>query len=541
MATSAASPRSPSRPSAKRYGSETPRIYTKPLRKLTPKTSLGFSVIEFAESVLEIELLPWQKWLLIHMLELLPDNSLRFRTVIVLVARQNGKSTLSQVLALWFMYVYGVALVIGTAQDLDVAEEIWQGAVDLAEESEDLAPLIDKVVKVNGKKALELKGGERYKVKAANRRAGRGLSGDVILLDELREHQSWDAWGAITKTTMARSMALILALSNAGDSTSVVLRYLRQMCLKQLVDGGERDLRGELDDNLEALIAEYVEDGIDEAESYANGDDSVGIFEWSAPPGIDVWDRDGWAQANPSLGYTITERTVASACRTDPEWIFRTEVLCQWSSGTLEGLFPTDSWEKSADEDSKRAEGAEIALCLDVAWDRSISHIALASTRADGLRHWEVIASRVGTEWPADWLTSDERSEAVRKAPVAVQAKGAPVSSLIKDLRDRGVNVVEMSGTDLGDACGSAYDRVRTAVGEGEADAGVRHRNQSLLNIAAANAATKPLGDAWVINRSKSPVDASPLVAVVGADWCLSNLPETPTPSAYEQRGLEVV
>jgi phage terminase large subunit-like protein len=76
-------------------------------------------------------LLPWQRWLLIHMLELLPDNSLRFRTVVVLVARQNGKSTLSQVLALWFMYVYGVGMVLGTAQDLDTAEEIWQGAVDL--------------------------------------------------------------------------------------------------------------------------------------------------------------------------------------------------------------------------------------------------------------------------------------------------------------------------------------------------------------------------------------------------------------------------
>jgi hypothetical protein len=79
-------------------------------------------------------------------------------------------------------------------------------------------------------------------------------------------------------------------------------------------------------------------------------DDSVAIFEWSAPPGCDIRDRDGWAQANPSLGYTITERTIASACRTDPEWIFRTEVLCQWSEGSLEGPFPPDSWERSTDD-----------------------------------------------------------------------------------------------------------------------------------------------------------------------------------------------
>ena len=543
MASSVASPRSPSRPSPKRLGSETPRIFTPPLRKLTPKTTLGYSVIEFAETVLEVELLPWQRWLLIHMLELLPDNSLRFRTVIVLVARQNGKSTLSQIVALWFMYVYGIALVIGTAQDLDVAEEIWQGAVELAEESDELSPLIERVVRVNGKKALELKNdadlpqalGQRYKVKAANRRAGRGLSGDVILLDELREHQSWDAWGAITKTTMARAMALILALSNAGDATSIVLRYLRKMCHAAL---GDPD--GINKDDPAASLLPGDED--DEPLEFAleDDDDSVAIFEWSAPPGCDIRDRDGWAQANPAMGHTITERTIASAARTDPEWIFRTEVLCQWSEGSLEGPFPPDSWERSADDNSRRAEGADIALCVDVSWDRSTTHVGLASMREDGNVHVEVIASRVGTEWVIDWLTDEhERSAAVLSAPVAVQAKGAPASSLIKALTEAGVNVVPWGGSDLGAGTGAFYDKVRAAVGEGAAETGIRHRNQPILNIAAANASTKPAGDAWWWDRSKSAVDVAPLIAVTGATWCLTSaMPEQPTRSAYESRGV---
>ena len=37
---------------------------------------------------------PWQRWLLIHALELNPDRTFRFRTVIVEVARQNGKTTI---------------------------------------------------------------------------------------------------------------------------------------------------------------------------------------------------------------------------------------------------------------------------------------------------------------------------------------------------------------------------------------------------------------------------------------------------------------
>ena len=84
---------------------------------------------------------------------------------------------------------------------------------------------------------------------------------------------------------------------------------------------------------------------VEEDDDLIEDEDSLGIFEWSAPPGCSIGDRDGWAQANPSLGYSITEKAIASAARTDPEWVFRTEVLCQWSEGTLDGLFPTGVWE----------------------------------------------------------------------------------------------------------------------------------------------------------------------------------------------------
>ena len=80
-------------------GSERPRIFTRPLRRLTPRTSLGFAACTFAADVLKVPLLPWERWFLIHALELLPDGTPRFRTVLLLVARQNGKSTTLQVLA----------------------------------------------------------------------------------------------------------------------------------------------------------------------------------------------------------------------------------------------------------------------------------------------------------------------------------------------------------------------------------------------------------------------------------------------------------
>src|SRR5690606_6733902 len=105
VASRRSSPRSEEEPRrAVLLGHEEARVFTPPLRKLTPKTSKGFACIEFAEQILELRLHPWQKWVLIHALELKPDGTYRFRTVVLLVARQNGKSTLLLVLALWRMY-----------------------------------------------------------------------------------------------------------------------------------------------------------------------------------------------------------------------------------------------------------------------------------------------------------------------------------------------------------------------------------------------------------------------------------------------------
>lgn len=474
------------------------------------------------------------------------DPIFRFRKIVVLVARQNGKSTLSQVLSLFFLYELGTDLILGTAQDLDTAEEVWEGALDIIEETPELAELAAKPILVNGKKTIRLHTGERYKVKAANRRAGRGLSGDLILLDELREHQSWDAWGAITKTTMARPAAMIWALSNAGDATSVVLRYLRKQAHAALGDpdgiNADDDPASLLpsEDDLDEMV-DLAPDGPDlDLEDFDEDGSTLGLFEWSAPPGVAVTDIDGILQANPSCGYCISLRTLLDDARNDPEWVYRTECLCQWSEGTLEGPFPPGSWEASADESPTRV--GDVALCVDVSWDRGTSHVGLAFMGDDGLPHVEVVASRTGTDWVAGWLTSEDRSEAVRSAPMAVQARGAPASSLIEPLRAAGVNVVEWGGGDIPNATGSLYDRVRAAVDSESESPGLRHRNQPLLNVAAATAVPKLTeGGAFMWDRKKSPVDAAPLIAVTGALWCLSRPTEEPTQSAYETGRLEVL
>lgn len=508
-------------------GCEEPRIYTPPKRELTPETSYGFSVIEFADQILGFKLLPWQRWFFIHALECNEDGSFRFRRIVLLVARQNGKSTVAQVFVLWALFVLGVGLVLGTAQSLDTSEETWDGAVRMVEGCEELAPLLDKVVRVNGKKEMRVDGWHRYKVAAASRRGGRGKTGDVVLMDELREHLTWEAWGAVTKTTNARPNALILCMSNAGDAYSVVLRHLRYMAHLAL---------GDPDGWCASVGDSSPEDGED-----AGADDTLGIFEWSAPPACSKWDRDGWRQANPSLGHTITERVIASDAATDQERIFRTEDLCQWVETIREEPFPEGAWDAGTDEASRIAEESPLAFGIDVSGDRAHAAIAVAGWRRDGRIHVEVVAYRTGTTWPLTWIA--ERAPKYRPMRIAWQKRGAPVSSMADELRAvRGIEPVEVEGRDLAAWCGRLWDGVAACLEDSESDSTpVVHVPQPALDMAARTAATKPLGDsAWVFDRSKSPEDCSPLMACAMAAGLLTQKQESKAvESAYSSdRGL---
>ncbi|MGZ6836765.1 MAG: hypothetical protein ACXVGE_12995 [Blastococcus sp.] len=481
MASSASSVRSRAA-SPRLLGSETPRLFTPPLRKLTPRTSAGFALIEFASEVLGMELLPWQKWLAIHALELLPDNTFRFRTVVLLVARQNGKSTFLQVLALFFMYVRGVSLVIGTAQNLDIAEEVWQGAVDIAQEVPELAAEIERVSMVNGKKALELRQGERYKVQAASRRGGRGLSGDLVLLDELREHQNWEAWGAVTKTTLARVLAQIWAASNAGDGASVVLHSLRSNALK-VIDG-------------------------EQGEDY---DDSLGLFEWSAPDGCDLADPRAIAAANPSLGHTITLRAILSALATDPETVYRTECLCQWVDRLVPAVIDAQVWANLAAEVPR---GDSVTFSLEVARARGSAVIGCSWPTPTGT-HVEVAETDAGTGWVVDWLT---RNSAAFNGHTVILDGGTEAASFIPALEAAGLAVVKLTGPQRAEACGLLFDAAQQG--------SLTHDGDLALADAVGAATWKDVGDgARAFSRRSSKGDISRLYAVTLAHYGLKTAP----------------
>lgn len=515
-------------------GKTTPRLFTPPLRKLTPETSRGFEVIEFARVILGVELYPWQQWLLIHALELLDDGTYRFKRVIVLVARQQGKTMLASVLAAWWLFVDSARhpdrvpplkfKVLGVAQSLDIAREPWN-AVKLWCDPEpetaeaqaaaipDLQAATEKALDSNGKEILRGRNLAHYEVRAAS--GTRGKPAARVLFDELREQRTWAAWSAVSQTGKSFWSGQMWGISNAGDALSVVLWKLRESAMKTLADWET-----------------YVDTGLQELEEFANGHDmSLGLFEWSAPEGCGKEDVDAILQANPSIGYgamTVAD-ALADARSGMPDAEYRTEVLCQWVTARVHTYIDTNDWEGLGDVESTIDESSPMCLGIDTAHDRSTTHIAVAGWRADDLAHVEVIAERAGMLWAVDAAVEIARSQGIRT--VAVQGRGSPAAELIPALRAAGLDVLEVAGSDLGFATGGIHDRVR--------DKTLRHIKQPTADVAISGGVTKDLGDMRVWDRRASIVNIAPVVAETYALWGLERGAVALAVSAYTAVGDE--
>src|SRR5688572_28722115 len=138
MASSPAPTRSTSSPPVV-LGSVVPRLWTPPLRDLSdPAASWGHVFIAFCIAI-GFPLDPWQRWLAIHLGELFPDGSPRYRKAIIMVARQNGKTLFTRLLLLYWMWIERVPQIVATSTDRAAAKRSWKKVVELAERTPLLA------------------------------------------------------------------------------------------------------------------------------------------------------------------------------------------------------------------------------------------------------------------------------------------------------------------------------------------------------------------------------------------------------------------
>lgn len=468
------------------FGRTEPRLFTPPLITgppgpcgcgcaLTEFTSYGFDVAWFAEHALGEPLDPWQRYAVIHGGELLPDGKPRFRKLLIIVARQQGKTHLCKVLTLYWLFIERHKLILTTSTSLSMAKESWKSVVEYAEANEVLAAELpqDAVRKAAGEECLTTIHGSRYRIAASNRRGGRGMSLDRLVVDELREHDDWEAWAAVTPTINARPYAQAVAITNMGDDTSVVLNTLR------------------------ADVLNFIETG--------TGDERFGLLEWSAPEDSDPEDLEALAYANPNLGYRTEPPDLlgpaGQAVRSGGELLakFKTEVMCIRVKMMNPAIDPAH-WAKCLSPGDLNGVRERVAMAVDVSRDQLHATAAVAALLPDGRVRVEIVKAWDGLGC-ADKMRRDLPALiAMVKPKVVGWLPAGPAASVAAALSGKkrvgwpppGVTVEEIRG-EVSAVCMGF---------EGAASAGLlAHSGDLLLNAHVGAAERLKHGDTWVFSR----------------------------------------
>lgn len=453
-------------------------MWTRPLRELTPDTSFGFDVIDFAERVLRRPLYPWQRWLLIHAGELLPSGLPRFSTVLVEVARQQGKTEVPVILAAWWLFAERVPLVLGTSTALEYAREPLDRMVAYVEASPALRRRVRPgwLRETNGQvwttvrhraRAGRPATSSRYRIAARNRRAGRGLPVARLLADELREHTDYATWDASYNAMGTFPDKQAWATTNAGGEESVVLNDMRDLALEQ-------------------------------------GDPALGYFGWTGDPGADVRDVDALLQANPSTGHngigvgTLVAEAEAALRVGGLKLVgFKTEKLCI-TVPTLNPAIDSAAWNRCREDGTLEGLRDRVVLLVDVAPDGRHVTVTAAAQLPDGRTRVEPVEAWGGpTSTVAASLALPSIVARVRPRQVGWFPNG-PGAELAATMTDRpgwppaGVDLVEIRG-DTAAACMALRSLVNARQ--------VVHSGDPLQDAHIAAAERLDQGNTWVFAR----------------------------------------
>lgn len=461
---------STSSPPSERRGVQTPRL----LREPTGGVRDGHREVLKLCSDVGVDLDEWQEFVLSLWLRERADGSPAARACGLNVPRQNGKSLPLMAVALDSLFIAKHPLLIWTAHEFDTAQDHF-GRLRAIIEGE---PLLDSKVRnyyQSGQRtAIILKNGNHVEFKARTRKRGRGFSARRVILDEAMPLND-QMMGALFPTMAAQSMSdnqpQLFYAGSAAWEVSSVWRRVRQRAVTG--DGGER--------------LAYAEWSVDE-------DD------------YDIWDRDGWAQANPSLGVRISEEFIVDEFYEVGETEFIRERLGvpDPDPATFEASFPPEMWH--ACESLKARIGTVAAIGVDVDPDQNRASIALSGA-AGAFIAVEVPDARPMGEWLVPRVLELQKEWG---GQVVLQASGG-AASILPDLVRAGLPVVAMSTRDVYAACG----RISNMVAEQK----LRHRGEPHLSAAVMRARRRRVGDAFVWNRRDVADDLTPLFAITLAAW----------------------
>lgn len=357
--------------------------------RVGPPVPLRHGAGEFGEFSAGIgwNLRPWQSCAAKYLTATGRDARWLYREIAIIVARQNGKTTLLVPLIVKRLLLG--RRIMHTAQNRELPREVFGMVADIVEDHfpEMLAERGGRRVRprfANGQEEIRLSNGGLYRIVAPTRGGARGPSNDDVIVDELREMVDHDFIAAAKPTLTASANPQMIYLSNAGTDDSEVLNALRK--------------RG-------------------------TEDPALAYLEWSAAPDRAADDRTGWAESNPSMGHDpavlLTLEAEHRAHRLAGTLaIFETEHLCRWVTSLRERLVDDFAWSVGAVDDLPASRQAYLGVAMDPEGSRASA--ALAWRMPDESIAIRLVMDRSGDPLDPDSVGTEIRELAKRHSAVSV-------------------------------------------------------------------------------------------------------------------------
>ena len=469
-----------------------PRIDTRRHRKTL---TLGPVVAEVADQ-LGMPFFAWQRHRADVSYELEPCPAgvrLAAGTALTIAGRQTGKTaavTADVAFRCLAPELPAVAAAVGhpvgaqhvafTAQDRIGALGRWYEHVEMIMGSP-LGERVAKVVRKNGEECVHWCNGSKYRVVTPSKTGARGLSLDVVVIDEALAHEPW-LLDAIAPTMAQRDGATasfgaqLVIVSNAGDETAELLNAQREIGRRAVAEDDRHRVH----------------------------------LEWSCADDADPLDPAVWAQTIPTLDRPdgLSSAFLARQAETMGTDAFAREYLCRtvWSQNRR--VIAPDAW---ADlPHIVLHPSPQAVLAVEVAPDRS-SAVVVAACKVGEHVGVELVDQHPGV----DWIVERVAELTARTRCRVVLDRYGPASPIGAVLEQAGVKIVPLASHDVADAAAALVDAVTARR--------VGHVGDIRFQDAISVLGRRQRGDRWVFDRHGG--DISAIVAASLAFWLADTKP----------------
>lgn len=425
----------------------------------------------------------WQIELLRRVTELLPSGELRWRSCLISMGRQNGKSEIVGALGIWALLRKPGTYSIGVASTAEQARLVYDRVQRVIAGNPALERRMSKLTETRGIKTLD---GSRYEIKASNANTLQGIPVSVGIVDEVHLVDA-KVWDALSSGTGARIDSLLAGITTAGDENSELLTRL-----------------------------------------YANADKAIagdlprfGAWIWEASEAIVPDDDDELLgllmEANPALqSGRIDPKLLLDDVRALPkDDIIRYRLNRFIQSGT-KTFIPAELWQKCERPFGAALPQGEFVFAVDRTPDWEHATVAVA-VKVDDVIYTELVAS---INKPSLEQLIYVCGQLMSHSPRAIIVDGYTLRDLYKELKMRGYPAETATLADVVNASSMFYARLARKT--------LQHGGDPLLSIQIPRTVRKMVGEGFRVSRRDSAVEIDAVMATLLSTFGADTLREQP-------------